>query len=81
MTMEYLLLARTLQSIKKVMVPKTMKKKCRIAIDPTRNTGVQGVGAVRGDINIVWGSRILVTNERYKHFSPLHSSNLLPCIL
>lgn len=38
------------------MVPKTMKKKkkCRIAIDPTRNTGVQGVGAVRGDINIVW---------------------------
>ena len=55
-----------------------MKNKCRIAIDPIRNTGVQGAEAVRGDINIAWGSRIVVTNERYKHFSPLHSLIFYP---
>lgn len=27
-------------------------------IDPTRNTGIQGAGAVRININTVWGPRI-----------------------
>lgn len=36
------------------MAPTDNEKKYRIAIDPTRSTGVQEA-AVRGDITIVWG--------------------------
>lgn len=32
-------------------------KKYRLAIDPTRNTGVQGE-AVRGNVTTVWGPRM-----------------------